>query len=213
MNLADLRKDYTLKELSEFQVLKNPFEQFQSWMDEAIKSEVLEPTAMHLSTVSVQGRPSGRIVLLKGIENQGFVFYTNYESHKGKELAQNPYACLTFFWAELERQVRIEGTVLKVSAENSDAYFNIRPRGSRIGAWASPQSQVISDRKILENNVLSLENQYKEQENIPRPIHWGGYSLKPDLFEFWQGRPSRLHDRIQFSLENNQDWKIKRLAP
>jgi pyridoxamine 5'-phosphate oxidase len=212
MNLADVRKDYTLKELSENHVLKNPFEQFQLWMDEAMKSEVLEPTAMHLSTVSKNGRPSGRIVLLKGIENQGFVFFTNYESHKGNELAQNPFACLTFFWAELERQVRIEGKVQKVSSENSDAYFQVRPRGSRIGAWASPQSRVISDRKILEDNVLNLENQFKEQEIIPRPQHWGGYVLIPDLLEFWQGRPSRLHDRIQYTLENNI-WKIERLAP
>ena len=211
-NIADIRKDYKKHQLEESMVNKNPLKQFEEWFEEALKSEVTEPNAMSLSTVSSSGMPDCRIVLLKGIEDDGFVFYTNYQSTKGKNLEQNPQAALTFFWAELERQVRIQGIVEKVTKETSDQYFQSRPKESQIGAWASPQSSVIKDRKILEKREEKLTQKHKDDDVLPRPEQWGGYVLKPVSIEFWQGRPSRLHDRILYSFVNNK-WKINRLAP
>jgi pyridoxamine 5'-phosphate oxidase len=208
--LADLRKDYSLKTLEERSVGPDPMQQFGLWMVEAIHAQVPEPTAMALATVNAEGRPSSRIVLLKGVDHRGFVFYTNYESRKGRDLAARPVAALTFMWKELERQVRIEGTVEKVSAAESDAYFATRPLGSRIGAWASPQSEVLENRAWLEQRWTELTA--KHGEDPPRPPHWGGYRVMPDLVEFWQGRLSRLHDRIVYRRDGGA-WKVSRLAP
>lgn len=209
--IADIRKDYKLQSLHENEVAANPTDQFTTWWNEAISSNIDEVNAMTLATASITGKPDARIVLLKGYDEKGFVFFTNYQSRKAQELAANPFATLVFFWKELERQVRIEGTVEKIAAADSDAYFNSRPVGSRIGAWASPQSTVISDRTLLEENVKQLELQYADG-NIPRPEHWGGYVVKPTQVEFWQGRSSRLHDRIRYELKNDI-WIIERLAP
>lgn len=209
-SLADLRNEYALKTLEERHAQPDPLQQFGIWMVEAIHAQVPEPTAMSLATVGANGRPSGRIVLLKGVDPKGFVFFTNYQSRKGQELAANPLAALTFMWKELERQVRIEGAVEKVSLEESEAYFATRPLGSRIGAWASPQSEVIANRDWLEERWNALTQQYGE--NPPRPPHWGGYRVLPDHLEFWQGRRSRLHDRIAYSREGER-WKVTRLAP
>ncbi len=216
MKLADLRQDYSLQSLDMTDVANDPIEQFKKWFAEAIISEILEPNAMTLATATADGKPSARIVLLKDIDNQGFVFFTNYQSKKGMEIAANPHAALCFSWLELQRQIRIEGTVEKIAAADSDAYFQSRPVGSRIGAWASPQSQIIDNRAVIEEN----ENVYKKQfytegvdnVEIPRPAHWGGYVLKPTMIEFWQGRSSRLHDRICYFFENGI-WRIERLAP
>jgi pyridoxamine 5'-phosphate oxidase len=208
--LAELRTDYALKTLEEGDVDRDPVKQFGVWMVEAIHARVPEPTAMHLSTVGSNGRPSGRIVLLKGLEPTGFVFYTNYQSRKGRELAANPVAALTFLWKELERQVRIEGRVEKVGDADSDAYYATRPLGSRIGAWASPQSETIASRAWLELRWAQLTASHGEAP--PRPPHWGGYRIVPDYLEFWQGRLSRLHDRIAYSRDAGA-WKIARLAP
>ena len=208
--LADLRKDYALKTLEEKDAASDPMQFFGLWMVEAIHSQVPEPTAMNLSTIDTRGRPAARIVLLKGVDKRGFVFYTNYESRKGRELAANPHAALTFLWKELERQVRVEGTVEKVTEKESEDYFTTRPLGSRIGAWASPQSQVIESRGWLERRWEAFEKQYGEQP--PLPPHWGGYRVKPDYIEFWQGRRSRLHDRIAYTLRDGA-WSVSRLAP
>lgn len=210
--IADLRKDYALQSLSEAEVKPNPLQQFQIWFDQAIAAEVPEPNAMTLATATPEGIPAARIVLLKGLDEQGFMFYTNYESRKGQELAANPRAALVFWWAELERQVRIEGTVEKVAEAEAIAYFQSRPVGSRLGAWASNQSQVIRDRQVLEQRLQDLTQQYQDQE-IPKPAHWGGYRVIPTAIEFWQGRPSRLHDRLRYRQESGNQWKIERLAP
>ena len=209
-DIAGLRTDYSLKTLDESSVDRDPMKQFGVWMVEAIHAQVPEPTAMSLATVGPEGRPSGRIVLLKGMDPRGFVFYTNYASRKGRELEARPHAALTFLWKELERQVRIEGPVEKVSAAESDEYYATRPVGSRIGAWASPQSQPIENRDWLEARWAELTSSYGE--NPPRPPHWGGYRVKAEYVEFWQGRRSRLHDRIAYSRLGNA-WEIARLAP
>lgn len=209
--LQDIRKEYELGILDLTTVNQNPKEQFQAWLQEALASEILEPTAMHLSTVSGEGRPSGRIVLLKGYE-QGPIFYTNYQSRKGQDIQSNAYASLTFFWDKLERQVRIEGKIVKISDEKSDEYFKSRPFKSQIGAIVSPQSQPIKDRAILESEMEAGITHWDGKE-IARPLHWGGYELIPDYYEFWQGRRSRLHDRITYSLKENNAWLLERLAP
>lgn len=211
MRLADIRKDYTLKSLEISDVSIDPIRQFKLWMEEAIDAEALEVNAMCLSTLGLDGFPNGRIVLLKELDH-GFVFFTNYESEKGIELQANPKASLTFLWAEIERQVRIIGEVSKISEQESDAYFFSRPYGSQIGAWASPQSKVISDREVIEENQHALEEKFTPSTMV-RPPHWGGYRLIPHRMEFWQGRPSRLHDRISYTKESSGDWKIVRLAP
>ncbi len=210
MNIADIRKDYALKRLDESDVDADPFKQFHAWLKEALAAEVPEPTAMTLATVNAAGSPSARIVLLKALDERGFVFYTNYASRKGAELAARPRAALTFLWKELERQVRVEGAVEKVSAAESDEYFAIRPLGSRIGAWASTQSATIESRQWLEARVKAAEEQYGE--NPPRPPHWGGYRVIPEWLEFWQGRRSRLHDRIAYARAAG-GWTISRLSP
>ena len=209
-NLADLRRDYSLRELDEATVLQDPFSQFLLWFDEATKSAVIEPNAMTLSTVGPDGRPSSRVVLLKGFDRTGLVFFTNYESRKSRELAANPNACLHFFWPDLERQIIVNGPVQKTSREESQVYFDSRPIASRIGAWASRQSSVIASREILEKRENQLRNEFGDQ--VPLPPFWGGFRLTPDKFEFWQGRQNRLHDRICFTLENGA-WMITRLSP
>ncbi|WP_448518972.1 pyridoxamine 5'-phosphate oxidase [Rhodoflexus sp.] len=211
MQISDIRKEYTRHTLSEGDVANSPFDQFNKWFEEALNSGLTEPTAMNLATVGSDGRPTGRIVLLKHIDT-GFVFFTNYGSRKGQHLQQNPFAALTFHWVELERQVRIEGKVDKVEASLSDEYFNSRPLLSRIGAIVSDQSKPLPHREELENRMRALEVQYAQQDP-PRPENWGGYRLIPDYFEFWQGRRSRLHDRIVYELMEDNTWKIYRLAP
>lgn len=211
IDIAALRENYTKGSLDVSDVSPLPIDQFQKWFDEAISSELLEPNALLLSTVSAEGKPSARIVLLKGIDT-GFKFYTNYLSRKGTELIENPNGCITFFWNELERQVRIEGLIKKVSPQDSDAYFQSRPRSSQIGAWVSNQSMVISDRMVLEDREKHLIEKFGN-DPIPRPPHWGGYRLVPTYMEFWQGRPSRLHDRVAYTQEENGDWRIERLSP
>ncbi len=210
MNIADLRKSYEKAELSEAHSHADPLQQFDQWLREAIASEVPEPNAMTVATVGPDLRPSTRVVLIKGFDARGIVWYTNYESQKGLELAGNPYAALQFHWVELERVVRIEGLVEKVSAEESDAYYATRPLDSRIGAWASPQSQVIADRTVLV--AAAAKYGAKFLLHPPRPPHWGGYRLKPDSWQFWQGRKSRLHDRLRYRLEKGT-WVRERLAP
>lgn len=211
-NLADIRKEYTSQSLDILDVDSNPLIQFSKWMNEALEADVNEPTAMNLATVNNQNKPSARIVLLKGIENNSFVFFTNYHSHKGKDIEQKPYAALTFFWPELERQVRIEGSVTKVDPNYSTDYFQSRPIASQIGAIASLQSQTLKDRNELEEKIKELNTLFIGKEKIERPEHWGGYALSPESIEFWQGRASRLHDRIHYKLENN-NWLIERLYP
>jgi pyridoxamine 5'-phosphate oxidase len=211
MNIAGIRKEYRLKQLNEQDVHSDPLVQFKKWFQEALLAEVNEPNAMNLSTVKASGRPSSRIVLLKGVEQGGFVFYTNYESSKGQALKHHPFASLCFFWPELERQVRIEGKVSKVNATTSNDYFNSRPLESRLGAWVSNQSQVIDGREILEQKLAEVKKQYTV--DVPRPEHWGGYVLLPDYIEFWQGRESRLHDRIAYTASDSNTWSMSRLAP
>uniref|UniRef100_UPI00404770B2 pyridoxamine 5'-phosphate oxidase n=1 Tax=Algoriphagus sp. TaxID=1872435 RepID=UPI00404770B2 len=211
MKLADIRKEYSLKSMEIDEVELNPLIQFKKWMAEAIKAEALEPNAMCLSTFGEDGFPNARIVLLKDLDD-GFVFFTNYQSRKGIELENYPKASLTFFWPEIERQVRVIGNVTKISTEQSDAYFLSRPYSSQLGAWASPQSQEISGREILDSLQTEVEKKFLESP-ITRPPHWGGYRLLPHRVEFWQGRPSRLHDRLCFDRVGTLDWKIRRLAP
>jgi pyridoxamine 5'-phosphate oxidase len=211
MNIADLRKSYERAELSETDSHADPLQQFDQWLNEAIKSEVPEPNAMTLATVGSHMRPSTRVVLVKGYDAQGIVWYTNYESQKGQELAGNPYAALQFHWVEMERVVRIEGLVEKVSPQESDTYFHSRPLDSRVGAWASPQSQVIAGRGVLVAQAAKYGAQFLLQP--PRPPHWGGYRLKPDNWQFWQGRKSRLHDRLRYTQQADGSWLRERLAP
>jgi len=210
-NIADIRKDYKLHSLLEVEVDPDPIIQFQKWWDEAMVSNIDEPNAMTLATSTSSGKPSARIVLLKGLNPEGFIFFTNYESRKGNDLKENPNASLVFFWKELERQVRIEGSVKKLSEKESDEYFVLRPEQSRIGAWSSPQSQVIKSRQSLEEMFEKYTHLFTDG-TILRPPHWGGYIVKPILVEFWQGRPNRLHDRLQYTFSNDE-WKIERLAP
>lgn len=210
MSIADLRQTYDKNVLLEDQAASSPIDQFGLWFDQALAGKVPEPNAMTLATADAAGRPSARIVLLKGYDPDGFVFYTNYESRKGEDLAAQPWASLLFFWQALERQVRIEGPVEKVSAADSDAYYKVRPLGSRIGAWASKQSQPISRDELEARNA-----QYTASlgEDPPRPPHWGGYRLRPESMEFWQGRPSRLHDRLVYRRDDGGTWRVVRLSP
>ncbi|MEM1138103.1 MAG: pyridoxamine 5'-phosphate oxidase [Bacteroidota bacterium] len=211
MDVATIRKEYSLKELDVSQVADDPITQFKKWFREVLAAEVPEPNAMNVATVSNDGHPTSRILLLKGIEDEGFVFYTNYLSRKGNELSNNPNVCLNFFWAELERQVRIEGKAEKVTSDTSDVYFNSRPRGSQIGAHVSPQSQKLENREVLIEKEKALVKEFADRD-VPRPQHWGGYHVTPTLVEFWQGRPSRLHDRVVY-IWNDRQWEISRLAP
>ncbi len=211
-DIAAIRKEYIQKTFDEKDAAVDPFQQFGRWWREAIDSNIDEVNAMTLATASADGWPSARIVLLKEYDENGFVFFTNYNSAKGRQLMENPRACLVFFWKELERQVRITGGIEKVPAEESDDYFNSRPAGSRIGAWASPQSSVIAGRSVLEERVKSFTAEFGSG-TIPRPAHWGGFRVKPAVVEFWQGRSSRLHDRLQYTLREKGSWKIERLAP
>jgi len=210
--LSDIRKEYTKDSLDQSNVNKNPIYQFTKWFQEAIKSEALEPNAMTLSTITETLKPSARIVLLKGVEENKFLFYTNYQSQKGKELDANPACALTFFWPELERQVRVEGICSRVDEKVSETYFQSRPRTSQIGAWASPQSSLIKSRSLLDERAKEIETRFKDQPVLPKPHQWGGYAVEPLELEFWQGRPSRLHDRIVY-YKTDDKWSIHRLAP
>lgn len=212
MAMSDMRKDYGLAGLVEKDLAKNPFQQFEKWFQEAEAAKVPEPNAMSLATVGRDGQPSVRTVLLKHCDGRGFVFYTNYESRKGRELADNARAALLFPWLTLERQIVAEGAITKVSREEADAYFHSRPRASQLGAWASPQSTVIAGRAVIEESFRVVERKYEGRE-VPLPPHWGGYRLSPDTVEFWQGRRSRLHDRLRYRRETNGDWVVERLAP
>ena len=210
-SIADIRKDYKLRSFLEAEAASNPFVQFTEWWNDALASNIDEVNAMTLATVNAAGKPSARIVLLKGMSEEGYEFYTNYESHKAKEMASNSNVALVFFWKELERQIRIEGIVKKAPESVSDIYFNSRPEESRIGAWSSPQSKIIPSRETLEKNVLDIKDKFKGKE-ITRPTFWGGYTVEPILFEFWQGRSNRLHDRIEY-VKNETEWIKRRLAP
>jgi pyridoxamine 5'-phosphate oxidase len=211
MNIAHLRQEYLQAGLAEKDAAADPLEQFALWFDQTIASGLQMPTALILATANAQGIPSARTVLLKGYDRNGFVFYTNYASRKGRELAANPHACLLFSWEELERQVRIEGPVEKVSAAESDEYFASRPLGSRLGAWASPQSEAVAGRALLDARFADAQRRYGEA--VPRPPHWGGYRVVPRAIEFWQGRENRLHDRLRYQREPDARWTMERLAP
>jgi pyridoxamine 5'-phosphate oxidase len=211
-SLANLRKEYQHQAFNKEEAAANAIDQFEVWWQEAMKSNIDEVNAMTLATASADGLPTARIVLLKGYSEKGFQFYTNYDSYKGKQLEENPRACLVFFWRELERQIRITGLVEKLSEKESNDYFRIRPRGSRIGAWASPQSMVIESGEWLTNKAREYEDKFSDSE-VPRPENWGGYLVKPVTIEFWQGRPNRLHDRLLYSLQENGSWNIEILAP
>lgn len=210
--LADLRKDYTLQDLSETEIDPDPFVQFKFWFEQAVAAQLPEPNAMTLATCTPDGQPTARMVLLKDFDHRGFVLFTNYHSRKGQELAANPQAALVFWWAELERQVRITGCVEKISPEESDQYFEVRPAKSRLGAWASHQSEVIPSREYLEKKLQEFAAKYENQQ-VPRPPHWGGYRVIPQEIEFWQGRSSRLHDRLLYTRLEDGNWKIERLSP
>lgn len=211
-SISAMRKVYQLKTFSEKEADSNPIKQFTTWWHDAIETKVEEPNAMALATCSASKKPSVRVVLLKGIQEDGFIFFTNYLSRKGEEISENPFVSLLFFWKELERQVRVEGKIKKISDKESDEYFFQRPRESRIGAWASPQSKVIESREYLERKVEKYNAKFDDQ-NIPRPEFWGGYIVEPTNIEFWQGGPGRLHDRLQYHLTEKNTWKIERLAP
>ncbi|BAU10185.1 pyridoxamine 5-phosphate oxidase [Leptolyngbya sp. NIES-3755] len=210
-SIADLRQDYTKETLNETDIDPNPFVQFRRWFDQAVNAELPEPNAMTLATASKDGIPAARIVLLKALDDRGFTFFTNYNSAKGKELEANPQAALVFLWTELERQVRIVGSVEKITSEESDGYFFSRPHNSRLGAWASEQSEVIPNRDVLEEKLAALKSEYENRE-VPRPPHWGGFRVIPREIEFWQGRSSRLHDRLRYRHQNGA-WVIDRLSP
>lgn len=212
-NIEDLRKAYHLGALEHEDLTLDPMDMFRRWWHEAIGAEIEEANAMTLATANAQGQPFARIVLLKGLHQEGFEFFTNYDSDKAKEMAENPQVALLFFWKEMERQVRIEGKVEKVSKERSEQYFQSRPRGSQIGAWTSPQSQVIPDRSVLEANAKQVEEKYADIDPLPVPEHWGGYIVRPHTIEFWQGRANRLHDRFRYGLQPDGHWAINRLAP
>ena len=212
--VSEHRKNYILGTLDTPDLTSDPLVLFEIWMANALESEISEPTAMTLATVNAEGKPSARIVLLKGVSTEGFEFYTNYQSRKAKEMDQVPYVSLVFLWKELERQVRIEGRVEKVSFEKSQTYFQSRPRGSQIGAWASPQSEVIPDRQVLEDASASVSEKFENVDPLPCPEHWGGYLVIPDAIEFWQGRSDRLHDRFRYTRnEKEANWSVDRLAP
>jgi pyridoxamine 5'-phosphate oxidase len=213
LSLADLRLNYARESLSETDVSPDPVVQFGRWFDQAREAELIEPNAMALATVSAEGRPSARMVLLKEIEDGDFVFYTNYQSRKGHDLAASPYAALVFYWAELERQVRVEGEVKKVSRAQSEAYFATRPRGSQLGAWASRQSEIAAGKAELERKLAERGAQFPAPVSVPTPEYWGGFRLKPVRMEFWQGRPDRMHDRLQYSYVEGGPWRIDRLSP
>jgi pyridoxamine 5'-phosphate oxidase len=210
--VADIRRDYSQQQLLEDKIAGTPYSQFSSWWADVVKAQIDEPNAMTLATASADGVPSARIVLLKDFSENGFSFYTNYESYKGKQIAENPKACLVFFWKELERQVRITGIVEKLSEKENVEYYKSRPEASQIGAWVSPQSQVIENRHWLDEHFNEMVKKL-EGSDIKKPPYWGGYIVKPVIVEFWQGRPGRLHDRIQYSLLEDGNWKIERLAP
>lgn len=211
MELYNLRRDFSLKNIDESELGDSPLPIFEKWLNEAIEAKVMEPNAMVLSTSTINGKPSSRVVLLKKVKPEGFIFFTNYESHKAEQIKENKYCALNFIWYELERQIRIEGIAEKIPEKESDDYFEVRPPKSKLGAWASPQSKSIPSREYLEKLVANFEKKYAGKE-IPRPANWGGYIVKPHLIEFWQGRSNRLHDRIQYTLSNN-GWKKERLAP
>jgi len=211
-SVADLRRDYTYEVLSETNADSNPFKQFHTWFNQALVAGLPEPNAMTLATANSEGQPSARIVLLKDYDEQGFVFYTNYQSHKGQQLLENPWGALVFWWAQLERQVRIEGRVEKVAPSESDAYFQSRPPASQLAAWASPQSQVIENRQVIDQRLQQLQEEYAGKE-VTRPPHWGGFRVVPVEIEFWQGRPSRLHDRLLYRHNKDDSWGIQRLSP
>jgi len=212
LSISDLRRDYTRQSLQETEVNPNPFNQFQTWFEQALLAQLPEPNAMTLATATPDGKPSARMVLLKNFDQRGFVFYTNYQSYKAQDLTINPQAALVFWWAELERQVRIQGKVEQVSAQESDEYYYSRPLNSRLGAWASNQSQVVESREILELRLQELKTKYDNQE-VPRPPHWGGFRIIPTTIEFWQGQPSRLHDRLNYRRRDDGTWFIERLSP
>ncbi|MGH7496096.1 MAG: pyridoxamine 5'-phosphate oxidase [bacterium] len=212
IDIAQMRKEYLQRALLENEVDLDPIVQFQKWFADAVAANLPEPEAMTLATCTTAGKPSARIVLLKGCDQQGFIFFTNYNSRKGHELSQNAFAALVFWWVALERQIRIEGRVEEISAEESDRYFRTRPRGSQLGAWVSQQSQVAEGREIIEARLRELEKEFDNRE-VPRPPHWGGFRLIPEAIEFWQGRPNRLHDRLRYHKGENGEWTIKRLWP
>lgn len=211
--VADLRKDYRLNTLEKDNLQKNWLAQFDWWFKEALAADLQEPNAMILATANKQGRPSARTVLLKAYDERGLIFYSNYDSRKGREIKENPFAALVFNWLQLQRQIRVNGSIVKLTKEESEQYFKSRPKGSQIGAWASPQSSVIPDRQLLEAKVVELNEKYKDEDSLPIPDNWGGYLVQPESIEFWQGRTSRLHDRLIYKKNKEGNWDIQRLAP